>query len=1091
MKKYWYSLIALLLFAGSVDAWEVRQIRRQQGDLTVVDQQKPVFEISGKSGEQKGKSYYLSASIYLAKTQDWRGKQLRLKAEALEGAKQLKAFYVRAYNQDTPRKPVWSAFIWSSPFREKAIREFAVCQDSAKGLDWEDAVVTGTLPTAVNRIEILVATQSDHQPLRLRFQDFTVEDAPTESLKEARAMAAVRNWTRVPVYSDKPAVTSGRIGSIRPEDIARARENIRRHEWAREGYQRIRDLGSFWMKLTPEQLKLMIPEEDAWFKCLCPNCGTAPEFAWSGKGGLMPDLKSIRCSKCQMIFPNEKYPENHTYTMKDRDGSIRTFRCYKGKDQISSGENYGPHYHITGAVNYTKIRKISSVFSLAFAYAVEGKMEYAQRVREVLLRLAEVYPKYAVKYRATPYATPRESKYGMGGKWYAWKFSDSHMMCDVFNAYALTRDTGIYSDADKVAIENGLCREFKWLMTAFPPKDNCANAIPYHMTAAALCASLLGDHELMDWVLQGSQGFISFVEKRYHRDGFWYENSASYANMANGGMVPLLAAIQGYSDSPEYTGADRYENLDLMELSPILEKVLVCMAPATLPTGAVTAFNDSSFSAVAPISQMTFLAAIKPSRENLDRAAYFIQNNTRQRVSSTCLMYRDPDIKPVDITLESVTKSQLLPGPGIAMLRHPESAKESAAALTFGRLTSGHCHFAVLNYLYCDFGREVSCDLGYLSWWHPLRAWLASPLSHNIVIVDGAAIDRSSGGNAELFADGKISAVRAAAPGCYARKTVRYERTLVNIPRSGGRQYLADFFYVKGGRKHLFVFHGDGDRFDAPAGAVFKDAPLPANLKDNTGKKYVKNTASAPVAQGVHTGTWHYDAQIRTALHLALERPMTLYRGTGSALRDQRNPYHGPPMHILMAESEGEDSLFASVLNAAKTPAQDVRVEQLPVTVSGIRASALRITHTEGVDLVIHQTQAGGTVRLVDYPDFTQNARTAVVRFRDGKVNFLWCEDGSVSIAGKTLDAGRNVTGTVSTIDTAAKKVTIQWNQTAPKIAAGRRVIFTDYEDGVYKVAKSERKPRQSVLTMTPDETLRLEKGCKVLFPAWAEMTVK
>ena len=54
MKKYWYSLIALLLFAGSVEAWEVRQIRRQQGDLTVVDQQKPVFEISGKSGEQNG-----------------------------------------------------------------------------------------------------------------------------------------------------------------------------------------------------------------------------------------------------------------------------------------------------------------------------------------------------------------------------------------------------------------------------------------------------------------------------------------------------------------------------------------------------------------------------------------------------------------------------------------------------------------------------------------------------------------------------------------------------------------------------------------------------------------------------------------------------------------------------------------------------------------------------------------------------------------------------------------------------------------------------------------------------------------------------
>ncbi len=1065
----------------------IRQARKQQGDLKVVDLKKPVIELSGKSGVQNGKSYYISCSLLLPAPQDWRGKQLRLKAEMLQGVKQLIYFYIRVYNQGS-RKPVWSAFAHSFPFSQRASREFTVYNGGAKGLIWESSVASGNPPDKVERIEILAATQEDLQEIRLRLQDFILEKEPPEVVQEIRARAAVRHWTPVPVYSDKPADTRN-IGSIRPADIARAKENIRRHEWAQNCYKRIKDAGDFWMKLTPEQLKLMIPEEDAWFKCLCPNCGTAPEFAWSGKGGLLPDLKSIRCSKCSMVFPNEKYPENHTYTVKNRDGSLRTIRCYKGKDQISSGENYGPHYHITGAVNYTKIRKIGSVFSLAFAYAIEGKMEYAQRVREVLLRLAQVYPNYIVKFRATPYPTPRQSRQGMGGKLCAWKFSDSHNFVRIFNAYALTRDSGIYSDADKVAIENGLCREFKWLMTAFPPQDSCSNAIPYHMTASALCASILGDHELMDWVLQGANGYISFINKWYHRDGFWHENSASYANMANEGMIQLVAAIQGYSDPESYKGDDRYDKIDLLKLIPSQGQVLVCMGPAVLPTGAVAAFNDSSANSGAAISQMTFQSVIDPTPENRARAAYFIHNSPRQRPSDVCLMYRDPDMKPVSDMPDIVAKSQLLPGPGWAMLRHPASARESAAALTYGRFSTGHSHDAMLNYLYCDFKQEVSCDLGYLSWWHPLRPWLVSPLSHNVVVVDGEVQSRSSIGYAELFTDGKVAAVRAAAPDCYPGKTERYERTLLNVSRPGGRQYLVDFFYVKGGEKHLLAFHADGPDFFAPSGTAFQKAELPEYLAEKTGKKYLKDTETASVPAGVYPAAWQFDPQIRTTLHLALDRPAKLYHGVGSGLRDTRNPYLQVPLHVLMAENDGKESLFASVLNAVQKPEQNVTVEQLPVKVSKGCGTALRITHGDGEDLVIHCTEPGMTVRLADYPGLQVNARTAMIRFRDGKAAYMWCEDGSVTADGKTLDAGRNVTGKVLSVDPVSRIVRVAWDHgNAPAIPAGRRLMFPDHVDGVYKVAKSVAADGISVITFTPDETVRLEKGAKVLLSAWAEL---
>lgn len=156
------------------------------------------------------------------------------------------------------------------------------------------------------------------------FGNFTISDAP-------QPRPAIAPYASEPAKVVHPAGRSNRRTSTG------RRENIRLHQWAREELAGLRKYAELWMKRTPGEITQWIPAEDAWFKCLCPNCGTQPEFAW-GKESLSPDGKTMQCTKCKMVFPNEKYPEDRTYTIKTPRGNLKTIRYHHGKDQIAQGE---------------------------------------------------------------------------------------------------------------------------------------------------------------------------------------------------------------------------------------------------------------------------------------------------------------------------------------------------------------------------------------------------------------------------------------------------------------------------------------------------------------------------------------------------------------------------------------------------------------------------------------------------------------------------------------------------------------------------------------------------------------------------------
>ena len=189
----------------------------------------------------------------------------------------------------------------------------------------------------------------------------------------------------------------------------------------------------------------------------------------------------------------------------------------------------------------------------------------------------------------------------------------------------------------------------------------------------------------------------------------------------------------------------------------------------------------------------------------------------------------------------------------------------------------------------------------------------------------------------ELFAcTGSIVASRTIGKQIY-RNVTTYERTVFNMPLDGGkRQYIADFFHVKGGASHLWVFHADGQGYFPPAEIAM--APSSETKLDvfAAGSKWLENIEEGTLAKGTHIFAWKQDGDSSTSkLHsnsegsylygaqsdglttrsfILSEADTPIFHAEGLGLRTQLTPYDKPKMHIAMVKRPGPENIFAHVM---------------------------------------------------------------------------------------------------------------------------------------------------------------------------------
>lgn len=1026
------------------------------------------IKLYGITPENKGSKYF-SFSIILKEPVNLENKQLSFNASTTT-PDITAALYVRLYNESS-QKPSWSFFNWAHTFNNEEIL-ITISKGQSNKLTWEPKATDEGNVEKINRIQFYIGTQEANKEMNMTINNIKLE---------AVSMKNSVQW------ENKPANVNHPNGLFKQEDIKRGQENIKHHDWAKEQLSMLRKSSEFWMKIPDTELNTWIPEDDAWFKCLCPNCFTQPEYAWKD---LSPDGK-LQCANCKHTFPSEKFPEKDSYTVTTPHGKLRTIKYYKGPDQMIHDENIGPKYHISGTINWIRLNNLNKIYALAYVYALTDEKPYAEKVRKMLLRFAEVYPDYMVKFRATAYNSP--SQHLMAGKLCDWKFQDSIMIIALANAYDLTYNSGLYTDEDKLKIENGIFRDFKWLITAYSPsKDWCINAVPAHMTAGALCGVMLGDHELIEWTLKGETGFKYFTEKYYHRDGFWYENSPAYATMANSPLYQLADILEGYTDPENYKGPNRYDKLNIFKEIPRLESIFSCMVPTIMPNGRLPAINDSDFNCRMPVQWMEFNYNHIKTQEQLAMLQYtskFSQGGS----GNIYAVFKSQPEKSTPPLPEKLKTSTIISGPQWAILRRPETSAKSTALVNYAGGNGGHFHNSTLNLIYYDHSSELLTDLGYLAWQHPNRPWMVSPLAHNLVIVDATPQNNTRKGKIDFWSpQGQIKAVTTSAPSCYPGTTEKYQRTVLNIPLPGNHQYIADFFTVKGGKTHLYTLHADGETFTVPQNLNFSSIAPETLGNAQTGSTWLKNAKSSKSPAGTLQFTWKNTEGITTSLYWINDGKQEIITASAPGIRDRKNPFDKSIINLFMAQAHGPENTFAGVIAAGKNTNQIVEVKKLE-TSGTCKAAAISVKHTGGLDIILTAENEKSHISIKEYPQLNFIGQYAVIRLNNDKPVYMWMGNAEIlKWENIELKGIPSLTGIITSVDMESKKIHTSLKTVPENLTFQGNYLFIDNgKDIEHRIEKVVMENGFAVFYTDDTEVGNIKKESRFSIPLSYEKEIK
>ena len=872
-----------------------------------------------------------------------------------------------------------------------------------------------------------------------------------------------------------PAPVAHPCGLYKAADVERARRNVQRHEWARGVLRSLVSTADFWLKVPDDRLSYWIPDLTPFRVVDCPKCGAGWRFAWGG------GYDRLVCRSCGFAWPDPAYPESESASYPDPVGGTQTIPYYKGTPSTVYGAAQTEVYRLSGHLRYRRLGRLSAVGALGKVYALTGERKCAERTRAILLRLAEVYPHYLAHDWNHIYPDYRNLQ---SGKLCGWKLTDASVFLQLATAYDLTYNSGVYSDADKVAIEEGCFREFARLMVATSPRGCCVNDGPTAMGGGALAGLMLGSHETVAWAIEAPDGLLGFLDDYFVRDGHWYEASPSYEGMSVNPLYVAPEALRGYSDPGTYTDPGRYDNLDLFA-HPIMKRLLLAGASETMPDGCLPPTNDSTWKARYPRRRAEMHAFWYPGPKSQATMASLFGAAAGQSGDEYSLFRRDPDFAPGAAAGPSPSSRSIVrPGVGWGILRTGDSRSDAAVFLDYGPHGGGHGHPDRLNLIYYDYGAELVTDLGYLGWGHPNHPWIRSAASHNLVIVDGKA-PAQRGGELEAFAgEGAVRGMIASAPAGYPGVTETYRRHLVLVDHGPGRRYLVDLFEVQGGKEHQYAFHGDGETF-AAEGLAF--APVAAaTLGDpGTGYKYMEKTEQATTDETISC-RWTSDPDSGLGVRLRLlGHPGTrLVHAEANGLRDRKAPFAKVRMHPVLACRPGPENRFLAVIDACKgTAVSCAAVRRLATRTAAGWAEAVAIATDDRTDIVVFasaEAAAAGVV-LPEHPGVTFHARLGLASLRGDTTDMLWQLGGTGARAGNLrLDCPPVVAGRLIAAEGA--EITLDAPMPEGLRADGQHLLVAGRTDGAYLLAGAEG-PR---LRLADEPIVDVAVGDRAAIVPWA-----
>lgn len=518
------------------------------------------------------------------------------------------------------------------------------------------------------------------------------------------------------------------------------------------------------IQMSLEEVKALVPTASGIYFIGCPNCnGGAQEMnvlSWKPEFG-----NKLKCNYCNMVFPNEQYPENHEKVIIAPSGAKQVYRYH----QNAQGNQYFYEAH-SWFERWKWIQQNGE--RLAKIYSLTKDNAYGDRAAVIAGRFAQLFPDYAIRYdypSAAKKFFPADQKWpyeGLvpyrGAKWNWWAYGDIPIqMANVYeflkNEYDWKRmDAFIGTETDKRIVKDLLILGYEF--TATNP-ELYTNMSPGMYRDMVRLGRILNKP---DMVHDGVNRFSEFLKLGFFADGWWKEGTASYHDQTIGGLKNVASAAHGYSDPPEYV-TNRFDNLDLTNKMPFYTKALQVSQEAILPNGRKIPINDT-------------WATRNVNAKNTDNSV-----------------------------------SHLWSSLGNAALGNGKGNEQIVLNLNWSG-NYGHSHYDNASLILFAKGEELLSDIGYTH--SKYRGWTLHTASHNTVVIDQKAQDAGSiknpvTGHLKFYDDKNenVKVIDVEASPAYAVAST-YRRRLIMVHAAEGRDYVIDRFDVEGGNTHDWFLHG-------------------------------------------------------------------------------------------------------------------------------------------------------------------------------------------------------------------------------------------------------------------------------------------
>lgn len=489
---------------------------------------------------------------------------------------------------------------------------------------------------------------------------------------------------------------------------------------------------------------------------------------------------------------------------------------------------------------------------MSFAFVLSGEEKLSQKVAEILLAFADVYPSYPItvmRGRATS-ATLHESPWAVS----------------LATAYDFIYSSGVLSDDDKVNIENNVfrpCAEVLRICNHWTKSNWRACAL----AGLGIVGFCIGEQEFMEEALNGyynssgeleRYGFAQHVAESILADGIFYERSLGYhlytlssyvklAEVARHSGIDLwhteITGNQGDagSDQERRWGATGKKTMKMMFDAPFYY---------VFPNFSGAAVADSNTYHLSP--DIFYELAYGVYKD--EKYAWLLNRakQPRRPDSAIDMMWFNPEVPQGRFGLSDDSKfaingihknaCTIFPSGGYSILRDSAAEDAISVLMTYGKYGSGHDHPDKMHISLYGAGKIIAPDAGSLGYGNQDHlTWAKQTIGHNTVTVDEVAQhpqgasdsmwevdteEKPSVGRPLLFYAGEhLKAMRADCDNAY--EGVILDRTVALVDSC-----IFDFYRVRSKEEHQYDYalHIDGELSDSSMELNKKSGALSSKL---------------------------------------------------------------------------------------------------------------------------------------------------------------------------------------------------------------------------------------------------------------------